>query len=56
MFNQLTDRCDNSLNIRSNIYGKDKNAKISTSKEKNEIVYILNIEGVSIKNCWIYLW
>lgn len=48
---KTTDGGDKSLNVRSNktLMGKDKNAKIyggiSISKEKNVIVYNLNIEG-----------
>ena len=49
---KTTDGGDCSLSIRNNktLIGKDKNAKIyggiSISKEKNVIIYNLNIEGV----------
>lgn len=53
---KTTDGGDKALSIRSNktLMGKDKNAKIyggiSISKEKNVIVYNLNIEGVYPNN------
>ena len=53
---KTTDGGNNALSIRSNktLMGKDKNAKIyggiSISKEKNVIVYNLNIEGVYPNN------
>ena len=53
---KTTDGGDRALSIRSNktLMGKDKNAKIyggiSISKEKNVIVYNLNIEGVYPNN------